>query len=156
MALFEQHQLKFPGILLAADVTNSGEALQQLLEKVIHRHIQARVPSVEFYLKSVQGIKIWVISNAWFQCAYTFWDQTFLFSTTPEYLERLIIERSRDSFRSLWNAHAYHAAREVISRSEHDMRVYLNIAHLRLSCTARPKHIARLPFLLYSSGFSTR
>lgn len=133
-----QHSLLSPPILLAANVSDAV-GVQELLKKIVRNHIQAQVLSVEFHSKTVQGIELWTISNAQFQYAYTFWDQIFLFTTKPEYLERMLRERqcsSRDSgscdtFTSLWNADEYHSARSVISRFDHDIRVHINVVQFR-------------------------
>lgn len=144
--------LKFPAIFLAADVTNAVEPLQSLLQRVVYNHIQAYVPSVEFHIKTVQGINLWIILNPRFQCAYTFWDQIFLFTTHPEYLEHMLNARrcsvptSCAPFKSLWNAEGYHAARNIISGADHDLRVYVNIAQLRNFLQPMYQHYCE-PFL---------
>lgn len=128
---------KFPEVLLAAEITNSAETLQYLMERMIRRHILFRSPAVEFQTKTVRGITLWIVSNSQFRFAYTVLDHVFLLSTNPEYLEHLITaqqhsldEKLFDAFTFLYNADMYHAIRQSIREYDHDVRLYVNIRQL--------------------------
>lgn len=127
----------FPEVLLAAEVTNSVEALQHLLEKVIRRHLLLRTPSVEFQIKTTHEVTLWIVSNSQFQLAYTFLDHIFLLATNPEFLERLIAARQpagkhkpSNSFTPLFNADVYDSARQAITQYHHDVRLFVNVRQL--------------------------
>lgn len=125
-----------PEVLLAAEAANSAEALQHLLEATIRRHILLRSPSVQFQTRTVQGITLWIVSNAHFRFAYAFLDHIFLLTTDPEYLEHLIARQhsgntqSPDIFNSLYNAEAYRTTRQVLEQYDHDVHLYVNIRQL--------------------------
>lgn len=129
--------LAFPEILFAAEITDSKTTLQHLLEKIIRQDLQFRTPALEFRSNMVQGVRLWIVSNAQFQFAYTFLDHVFLLTTNPDFLQHVIAYRqhsgydeSSDMFIPLHKAEGYRSIHQAIAHDAHDVRVYINIRQL--------------------------
>jgi hypothetical protein len=135
--------LPSPKIAFIADIHDSADVLRNLLETTIVPRIQTKVPTVEFFVESFEGVNIYGLANSQFQVYYAFLKDTFVLVLDQEII-RTIISVSKpvlnppeglgiDSVEgNLFNHLQYRSVVGDVHEDKHEARIYVDIQNIWL------------------------
>jgi len=141
--------MPYPKFALIADVSDSADALKNLLETAIVPGLQTKEPTIEFFVESFEGINIYGLANNRFQIHYTFLENAFVLALEQETI-RKIISVSEPVLSSaegnLFNAPLYRSVVKDMSKDGHEVRIYVDIQniwlklrpYIRQACSNKP------------------
>ena len=112
-------------IALLADVTDTDETLQYVLQSQLIPDIQAQEPDVEFLVDSIQGIDVYSVANRQFHIYYTFVKNIFILTFDQATLYAILSAKEH-----LLTTLPYRHDIMQNTDDPHEIRVYINLQRL--------------------------